>query len=91
MPRWSKGTLDHDGDGKMGGSNPKEPTMTKQRDAAEQQAYEAGRHARSVSIARDQDPHGHQSKLQPHWQAGWDAEDELRTAAPVVTKAKKKK
>lgn len=29
MPsRWRKGTLDHDGDGKMGGSNPKESAMT---------------------------------------------------------------
>jgi hypothetical protein len=65
--------------------------MTKQRDAAQQQAFDQGRHARSVSIARDQDPHGRQSNLQKHWQAGWDAEDDLRNAKPVMAGVEKAK
>lgn len=50
--------------------------MTKTRDAAETQAYEQGRHARTVSIARDQSPQV--GNLLTHWQAGWDEEDALR-------------
>jgi hypothetical protein len=67
----------------------KESAMTKKRDAAQQQAYDQGRHARTVAIPRDSDPHGTTSKLQKHWLAGWDDEDALRSAEPVVTKAKK--
>lgn len=54
------------------------------RDAAEQAAYDQGFHARMVSIPRDSDPHGKASKLQKHWQAGWDDADEQRgTAGPL--------
>jgi hypothetical protein len=54
------------------------------RDAAEQAAYDQGAHARAVSIPRHSDPHGKASKLQKHWQAGWDDVDEQRgTAGPL--------
>jgi hypothetical protein len=79
--RFLKGTTDHDGDGRMGGSL-KETDMT--RDATEQAAYDQGAHARAVSIPRDSDPHGKASKLQKHWRAGWDDADKERgTAGPL--------
>jgi hypothetical protein len=59
--------------------------MKKQRDAAEQAAFEQGRHARSVAIGRDQSPLT--GKLLPHWEAGWDFEDEARE--PKKAKGKK--
>lgn len=52
--------------------------MTKEREAAEQAAFDQGRHARAVAIPRDSDPHGKASKLQKHWLEGWDEEDGLR-------------
>lgn len=50
--------------------------MTKQRDDAERQAYDQGRHARAVSIGRDQSPLV--EPLRKDWQEGWDFEDGLR-------------
>lgn len=59
--------------------------MKKARDAAEQAAYEQGRHARQVAIGRDQSPHA--GKLLPHWEKGWDFADE--TLKPAKAKARK--
>lgn len=50
-------------------------TKTKQRDADEQAAYEAGAHARKVAIARNQSPHIKESKLRKPWEEGWDYAD----------------
>lgn len=49
-----------------------------ERDAAEAAAYEQGRRARKVAIARDQAPFGKDDPLLKHWHKGWDFEDDQR-------------
>lgn len=81
MSRFRKGTLDHDGDGKAGGSM-KENDMVKPKKKAAPKAQEKarepedqvlflrGRHARGAGIRREDSPYlGHERDV---WLEGWD-------------------
>src|SRR5690606_20687434 len=86
MARFKKGTLDHDGDGRKGGSKKAAPKKSKPKskpapakkpekklDAAEQQMIDLGRVARRSGIAREDCPVvGKQADL---WRLGWDFQD----------------
>lgn len=77
--RFKKGTLDHDGDGKKGGSRKakkvpaRKPEAAKPRDPAEQKLFDLGRRARNSGIKRGDSPYsGAEGVL---WCEGWDFQD----------------
>lgn len=73
MARFKKGTLDHDGNGKKGGSRKKSPALPRADDPAGQCLIDLGRHARRSGIKRTDCPLiGEDAGL---WQAGWDYQD----------------
>lgn len=81
MSRYRKGTLDHDGDGKAGGSM-KGSKMTKKKakkPAAKEPdldhaSYRRGRAARKRLIDRNSVTPGADKRS---WQAGWDYQDKI--------------
>lgn len=83
MARFSKGTTDHDGDGRMGGSR-KENVMSKKKTKVEepvrepehQVAYLRGRKARVGGIRREDTPY--LDGEADAWRDGWDYEDEAQ-------------
>lgn len=77
MARFKKGTLDHDNDGRKGGSMKGKTMAKKKKDPADQAFYDQGRKARARSIARDQAPVLSDAQRK-EWFEGWDFEDEQR-------------
>jgi hypothetical protein len=82
--RFRKGTLDHDGDGKKGGSLPAVPKRAKKPkaktepeptplDPADRKLFELGRVARRSGVKRGDSPYsGRERDL---WLSGWDYQD----------------
>lgn len=80
MARFRKGTLDHDGDGKKGGSLPAVPKRAKSKrpphsdDPADRKIIGLGRVARRSGVKRGDSPYsGRERDL---WLSGWDYQDE---------------
>lgn len=72
MGRFLKGTLDHDGDGRMGGSRKGNNMAKKKKINHDPESYGRGRVARKRGIDRGSITPEADKKS---WQAGWDYQD----------------